>query len=422
MASVPGGTAAASALTDEPVPLRGRLLTLMISMFVANLGTFLVWGAGPLLLAVQTQNIDSAHKAGNLAAVATTGALTAMVAGPLAGRVSDRTRSRFGRRTPWMVVGGLVGGLAMIGVGSANTVVQLALAWAIVNVGYNFALGPLSAVFPDRVPPAVRGKFSAVTGLGLTLGATLGAVIGARFASATYAGYLLFGGISLVLLVLFVVFNPDTSTKGLPRAPFSPMAFLQSFWVSPRRYPDFAWGFAGRILLYLGYFLVHTYLLYILQDYIGLGDKAIQVVPLLAGIGLAGLIVGSLTAGLLSDRWGRRRVPAVVAGVIMAVALAIPFSWPTLAGMVAYAATAGVGVGAYASVDTALMSQVLPSSADFAKDLGVLNIASTLPQTLAPALAGLIVVELGGYAALFPVGIVLALAGSFAVLRIKSVR
>jgi MFS family permease len=104
------------------------------------------------------------------------------------------------------------------------------------------------------------------------------------------------------------------------------------------------------------------------------------------------------------------------------VALAIPFSWPTLAGMVAYAATAGVGVGAYASVDTALMSQVLPSSADFAKDLGVLNIASTLPQTLAPALAGLIVVELGGYAALFPVGIVLALAGSFAVLRIKSVR
>ena len=42
----------------------------------------------------------------------------------------------------------------------------------------------------------------------------------------------------------------------------------------------------------------------------------------------------------------------------------------------------------FQAVDTALMSEVLPSAKSFAKDLGVVNIAATLPQTLAPAVAG----------------------------------
>lgn len=144
--------------------------------------------------------------------------------------------------------------------------------------------------------------------------------------------------------------------------------------------------------------------------------------PLLSGVGLIGLIVGSLTTGALSDRLGRRRAPAVVAGSLIAVALTVVWLWPTLTGMIVYAFVTGVGAGSYAAVDTALMTQVLPSSADFGKDLGILNIAATLPQTLAPALAGLIVASIDSYTALFPVGIVLALAGSVAVLRIKSVR
>ena len=54
----------------------------------------------------------------------------------------------------------------------------------------------------------------------------------------------------------------------------------------------------------------------------------------------------------------------------------------------------GFGFGMFQAVDTALMSQVLPSAKSFAKDLGVVNIAATLPQTLAPAVAGVIVLEL----------------------------
>jgi len=67
------------------------------------------------------------------------------------------------------------------------------------------------------------------------------------------------------------------------------------------------------------------------------------------------------------------------------------------------------------------MSQVLPSADSFGKDLGVVNIAATLPQTLAPAAAGIIVLTFG-FVGLFPVGIILAVAGSFAVWFIKAVK
>jgi MFS family permease len=416
-------TSATSAVAPK-VKVRGRLLKLMISMLFANVGIFMIWGAVPaILLPLQIQGIvGDSNKAGTLAVVATIGAFAAMVAQPIAGMVSDRTRSRFGRRAPWMVAGVLIGGLALIGMAAANGIVQVAIAWIIVQVAYNFAQGPLSAILPDRVPSAVRGTFSALAGLGVMVGALGGQIVGAQFATSIPAGYVTFAGLALILIVLFIVFNPDRSNKDEPKPSFNLVAFAKTFWVSPRKHPDFFWGFTGRLLLYAGYFMVTGYQLYILQDYIGLTDKAVAIVPLLGLISLAGIIVATLIGGPLSDRLGRRKIVVIVAGVILAVSLVFPLIMPTVTGMMIFSLISGLGFGAYQSVDTALMSEVLPSKDDFAKDLGVLNIAATLPQTLAPGLAGLIVFAFSGYAALFPIGIVIALVGAFAVIPIKSVR
>jgi MFS family permease len=150
----------------ERVRIRGPLRKLTISNLVTNVGIFMLWGAIPgILLPLQIQGIDPHNKVANLSIVLTIGAFAAMLAQPIAGMVSDRTRSRFGRRAPWMIVGVLVGGLALIGIASSNTIVQIAVAWVIVQIAYNFAQGPLSAIMPDRVPSGARGVFSAITGL-----------------------------------------------------------------------------------------------------------------------------------------------------------------------------------------------------------------------------------------------------------------
>ncbi|GIF98113.1 MFS transporter [Catellatospora citrea] len=410
----------------ETAPVRPALTRplrrLLVWTFPANIGMYLLWGAIPgILLPLQVAAIDEDAKAANLAVVATVGALAAMLAQPLAGAISDRTRSRFGRRGPWIVGGALTGGLALLGLASANTLVQITVAWTITQIAYNFAQGPLAAVMPDRVPPASRGVFSAVTGTGLMLGALGGQVVATRFADDLPAGYLTFAGLALVALTLFVLFNPDQDNRAAPRRPFSLRAIVDSYWFDPRRHPDLGWAFLGRLLLYLGYFIVVNYQLYILQDRVGLGEAAIDYVPVVGVASLGGTVLATVVSGPLSDRLGRRRIFVYAAAAMLATALLLPWIWPTKPGMLAFALLSGLGFGVFQAVDTALITEVLPAEQDFGKDIGVVNIAATLPQVLAPAAAGAIVAA-AGYAPLFPVGIALVLLGGLAVVPIKSVR
>lgn len=407
---------------EGPAPIRGRLRRLLLWMIPANTATFIIWGSVPgVLMALQVQHIDETNKVANLALVTTIGALVAMIAQPVAGAVSDRTRSRFGRRAPWIVAGALIGGLALVGMGLANTIAQIAIAWTIVSIGYNFASAPLSAVMPDRVPRAARGTFSAIGGIGIMLGALGGQILGSAFSRNIQSGYLVLAGFSIVMLTLFAVFNKDRSSAALEREPFSLREFLSTFWVNPIAHPDYFWAFTGRFLLFTGYFSAVGYKLYILQDYIGLGEDAVGLLPTLAIANLAGILITTVIAGPLSDRLGRRKIFVFLSSVILALGLVVPLIAPTAGGMIAFSFIVGVGFGAFQSVDTALMSEVLPSAKTFGKDLGVVNIAATLPQTLAPAIAGGIVLAFG-YAALFPVGMVIALLGAIAVFPIKSVR
>ncbi|MFZ4842682.1 MFS transporter [Mycetocola saprophilus] len=411
----------------EPAPdrprVRGPLLRLLFSILGANLGVFFLWGAIPgILLPLQIQAFGEGQKAQNLALVLAVGAVVALIAQPLAGMVSDRTRSRFGRRSPWMIIGALVGGMGLIGIASASTLVQIVISWCVVQLAYNFSQGPLSAVMPDRVPGPVRGLFSAFTGLGVMAGMAGGQVIASGFADSVPAGYLFFAGVALVVLVAFVLLNPDRDNRGEPREPFDAKTFFHTFWVNPVKHPDFFWGFSGRMLLNVGTNLVVGYQLYILQDYIGLGGEAIRLVPLLAVINLVATTLAVLISGPLSDRLGRRRIFVVIAGIGMAVGFSVPWIAPSITGVLIYAALGGFFSGVFQAVDTALMSEVLPSTTSFAKDLGVLNIAATLPQTFGPALAGFIVVFFGGYVMLFPIAIVLVVLGAIAVIPIRSVR
>ena len=191
--------------------------------------------------------------------------------------------------------------------GFANSLVQIAIAWVIVQVAYNFTQGPLSAILPDRIPRAVRGTFSALVGVGTMLGAVGGQVVGSAFAQNIGAGYVIVAGFALVAITLFVVFNPDHSSVGAPREKFDFKAFLGTFWVNPVKHPDFFWAFTGRLLLYTGYFGVTGYQLYILQDYIGLGDEAAAMVPLFGVVSLIGIVGATAISGPLSDKLGRRR-------------------------------------------------------------------------------------------------------------------
>jgi MFS family permease len=414
--------ATASGSDDPPAPLKGvrRLLGWIIP---ANFAIFVIWGAVPgILLPAQVIAMfpDEDTQVANLAIITTIGALFAMIAQPAAGQISDRTRSKFGRRAPWIIGGAVLGGIALVALGLMNSLVGLIVAWVFVQIAYNFAQGPLSAILPDRVPVARRGSFAALSGIGLMAGALGGQILGSQFAGSITLGYIVFAAFAVVVLIGFVAANPDHPSTNFAHEPFDFVEFLKTFWVNPIKHPDFFWAFMGRLLLFSGYFAVTGYQLFILIHYLKVEDPY-AVIPMLGIVGLVGTIIATAVSGPLSDKVGRRKPFVFGSSLVMGLALILPWVWPTFESWLIMTAILGFGFGMFQAVDTALMSQVLPSAKSFAKDLGVVNIAATLPQTLAPGIAGAIVLAFG-YAGLFPVGIILAILGAVCVWFIKSVK
>ncbi len=84
----------------------------------------------------------------------------------------------------------------------------------------------------------------------------------------------------------------------------------------------------------------------------------------------------------------------------------------------------GIGLGAYLSVDLALVTDVLPNKEDdAARDLGLFNIASALPQSMAPAIAsGILLMTGGAYGAVFIAAGIAGVCAALAVAPVRSVR
>lgn len=238
--------------------------------------------------------------------------------------------------------------------------------------------------------------------------------------------YGLFAGAILVSCLAFVAINREPASDAMPRRPIVWGEFFRGFWISPKKHPDFAWAFASRFLIYMGYQAVAAYLLYILRDYIGLADEASNIaIANLAMVTLVCLVTSSLVSGWLSDKFQRRKPFVILGSLIMGCAMVSPLISPDMGGMWTYAAIIGVGYGMFMSIDMALMTQVLPESAlgDEGKDLGILTTAVNIPQILSPIMAAILLnLFANDYSAIFWAAVIFVFASALCVMPIRSVR
>jgi MFS family permease len=379
-----------------------------------------------VLLPNQVQAIAGpAHKVAVLGWVTGIGAAVAMLANPLAGALSDRTVSRFGRRRPWIAGGALAGAAALVLLAGQHALAGVVFGWCLAQAGLNAMQASLSAAVPDQVPVAQRGTVSGWIGLPQSVGVLLAVVLVTDVVAGS-GGYVLLAGCVLACALPFALVTPDIRLPRRGRPPWDRRAFARSFWLSPRRYPDFAWAWVTRFAVNLGNAMTLLYLLYFLRDRIYYsrlfpGHKAEDGLVVLILLYLAGVVVTAVSGGIVSDRTGRRKLPVTVAGLVMAVAAVLLALWPSWPAAMAAAAIMGLGYGVYLSVDAALVTQVLPSAAGRGKDLGLINIANSGPQVLAPAIAAPLVSELGGYPSLYLTVAAVTVLGSLFVQRIRSV-
>jgi MFS family permease len=253
------------------------------------------------------------------------------------------------------------------------------------------------------------------------LGVIVGLVLVTELFTDTGAGYAVLAVILLLTMVPIVLRTPEVPLAATDRPALTVGAIVRGVWISPRRHPDFAWTLLGRVLVNIGNALGTGLLFYFLEFGLGVADPdglllQVTLVYLVAVVGAA------LFSGARSDSSLRRKPYVVVSAALIAVAgLVLAFA-PSIPTTFVGAGLLGLGYGAFLAVDQALATQVLPDAANRGKDLGIMNVATAVPQALAPLGGAALVSLTQGFTTLFLVSGIAALLGALCMVPIRSVR
>ena len=393
---------------------------------LAYISTSLLFLA-PLLvtLALKVNSLVGTERAPNsLSLVAGVGALLAMFANPFFGRLSDRTSSAWGMRRPWMVVGLLGGSIGVLIVALAPNIATVLVGWCIAQVFLNALLAAMVAVLPDQVPLAQRGSVSGVLGVCVPVASVAGTYLVKLFTGNQLAMFLAPCAIGGFFILLFVATLDDRRLDPAAKPAWSLREVATTYYVNPRKAPDFAWAFASRFMFVMAYAFLATYQTYYLLDKIGTAEDDVPGQVFLGTLVQSTVvIVASLIGGRLSDRTGRRKLFVLGAATVYGLAMFVIALASSFNGFLVGMAIGGLGFGVYVAVDLALAADVLPDSDSAAKDLGVFNIAGALPFSVAPAIApAILAVGNGSYGLLYAVAGGCAFLGAAAIVPVKGVR
>jgi MFS family permease len=397
---------------------------------LANLGFYVaVMTPIAMTLAIRISALDPTGKGASLGAILGVGALFALFANPIFGHLSDRTRSRFGRRKPWLVGGVVVGSACQLIIAFATDLWVIGVAWCLAQIAYNALLAALFAVVPDQVPEHQRGLVSALSGMSVHVALLIGSAVVSLIGTTSNAMFVVPTIVCLVAILVFVGLFKDRPTHE-EATPVNGGAvdLASSFWVNPVRYPDFGYTWLSRFLVFLGFAVLTSYQVYYLTDHLDVPEADIgRTMFVSALITTAAVAAASFLSGVLSDRAGRRKPFVMMAALAYALGIAIIIFADGLIMFYAGIAVSSIGFGVYLAVDQALVVDILPDrDTHAAKNLGVFNIASVVPQSIAPAIAPSLL-AIGSatgqnYSMLYAVAAASAFLGAVAIIPVRGAR
>ena len=374
-----------------------------------------------ITLALRVRQLAPGNAAEPISRVLMAGAIVALISNPIFGALSDSTRSRFGRRRPWLVGGVLCGCASLAVIGLAPTVEIVLLGWCAAQLSFNAVLAAMVAIIPDRIPAAQRGTVVGILGVCMPVGQITGTFLVQQLAFNMTLSLVVPGVIGVIgVLVLVLALGREPAA-----ARANPIETVESAPAGPRSHRDFAWAWLSRVFFTTGSCFLQAYQPFFLLD--ALHEDPADVPRLMSRSTLvqaAMVVMWSLISGRLSDRSGRRK-PFVMAGsTLQGLGLWIIAVSHSYTMLLVGVGLVGMGHGVYEGVDLALVTDVLPDRARHAaKDLGLLNVANTLPQVIAPLAApAILAISRGDYMLLFAVAGAVAVLGSIFLLPLKKVR
>ncbi len=368
-------------VSEVPPPPSRRSRWFILGYGAAQTGAFVCFiPLLTLLLPEKASMIGGSDKARLLSLAAMLGGATAAAANLVFGALSDRTRSRFGRRRPWILIGIATAAASLTLLAFTRTPGQLILGVILFQVAVNAFYAPLTALVPDMVPDAQKGLISAWAGAALPMANLFTVLVVSRLAGSTGAQFAVVALAAGALILPFAV-----------RLREPPSGRRTSFRLSltALRESRFRALFISRLLVETAVAINTLYLLFWAQ---GLrtgstpaGWSALDAFGVLLLVSTLAATASGFAAGTLSDRWRGRRAFVVAGCGGMALAFALMVGWPAWTGLLTAQLLFGASHGVHAVTVAAMTAESLPDRTHAGRDLGVMNMAVAAPQSLAPA-------------------------------------
>lgn len=412
---------------DDLPKVDARYIWLMV---LAQFGVFVAFITPiAISLAIRVRQLEPGHDE-YLGFITGAGALVVMLTAPLFGTLSDRTRTRLGRRRPWMIGGMLLGVVSLLVMALAPNILTLGAGWILAQLGWGSALANLQNSTADRLPESQRGKVAGLTGFATQVAPVFGVIISGPFNTDNLLLFLVPGAIGVVLVSAFVVFvHEDSSTDRVFADRLTLASVFRRYVYDPRRFPDFSWNWVARFLFYFGLTLNTTFTAFFFSQRLDMPLEEVQtLIAIVGGGGVLATTIGALGGGFLSDRLRRRRVFVLFGAAVFALGALVMAFAPDAALLIAGSLIVNVGIGTFAAVDQALLLDVLPEKeTEAGRYMGITGFATSIPQAVAPLVAPAILLigavgDERNYTLLYIAAAVITLLGGLAVLRIRSVR
>lgn len=364
--------------------------------------------------------LDPAHKVWAVGILATIASITGAVTNLLFGALSDVTRTRFGKRKPYIVLGTIA--ISLVLIANMKSIVAIIAIWIVAAAAENAIAAAIYPQISDRVAPKWRGTVSTFYGVGFTIAQQGFTLLAAQFLGNVKFGIYFMAGCTVVLAIIHELLINEKGNLDEPKVKFDKDSLKKYFFFPTHDACDFYLALFGKFFMVVGSTIVTTFLLFIFTDYIGQSTgQAGTSISIFSSIMLFIGVFFALVGGPLADKLGRVKAPVVIATFALGATALFPLFVKEPWAMFAYAVIAAFGNGLYNSVDGALNMDVLPSSDTAGKDLGLINLANTLGQMLGAMVASAIV-EAFGYGAIFIFAIGMELIGGIAIAMIKRVK
>lgn len=371
---------------DEAEPPRRQSLGFLLLYALASAGGAIAYVPFlTLLLPARMAELAGANDVQWLGYLTFFGALAASTAGILFGWLSDRT----GGRRLWVGAGLVLTIMLLLAMPLAHdmaTLMSLIIAW---QFALNMILGPLAAWAGDVVPDEQKGLLGGLLALSPALGAWSGAIV-------TLPGITGFGERLSVIAAMVAAAVLPALVLGRPRA--FPELMRSEASEERKVTKPAARMWLARLLVQIAEAALFAYLYFWFRSIdpaMGDNEKAgIFSVALTVAVPVA------LLAGRWADRNDRPFAPLVVMAIVSAAGLVgMALAADPTSAKFAYLVF-GITTTAFLSLHAGQTLRILPRAKYRGRDLGIFNLANTMPSLIMPWLT-LSLVPGFGFSALF---------------------